>query len=122
MWCRMRIASLRLRINGCGAKTASCARVPVCQRPYWALRTQQLCQVMVVGPCGLRAICRRPASRRQHTERVVLAHTKEQSGLSLCSYALPGRRLPCFAVRGRPRMTEELREVGVDVGHPLPGR
>jgi hypothetical protein len=39
---------------------------------------------------------------------VVLAHIKEQSRLSLGSY-------------GRPRMTEELKEVGVDVGHPLPG-
>jgi putative transposase len=38
---------------------------------------------------------------------VVLAHIKDQSRLSLGSY-------------GRPRMTEELKEVGVDVGHPLP--
>jgi hypothetical protein len=42
-------------------------------------------------------------------DMVVLAHIKEQSRLSLGSY-------------GRPRMTEELKEVGVDVGHPLPGR
>ena len=35
---------------------------------------------------------------------VVLAHIKEQSRLSLGSY-------------GRPRMTEELKDVGVDVGH-----
>jgi transposase InsO family protein len=41
-------------------------------------------------------------------DMVVLAHIKEQSRLSLGSY-------------GRPRMTEELKEVGVDVGHPLPG-
>jgi putative transposase len=40
---------------------------------------------------------------------VVLAHIKEQSRLSLGNY-------------GRPRMTEELKEVGVDVEHPLPGR
>jgi hypothetical protein len=37
-------------------------------------------------------------------DMVVLAHIKEQSRLSLGSY-------------GRPRMTEELKEVGVDVGH-----
>jgi hypothetical protein len=40
---------------------------------------------------------------------VVLAHIKEQSPLSLGSY-------------GRPRMTEELKEVGVDVGHCRVGR
>lgn len=63
---------------------------------------------MNVSPRGLRAFRSRPASRRQHTDMVVLAHIKEQSRLSLGSY-------------GRPRMTEELKEVGVDVGHPLPG-
>jgi len=40
---------------------------------------------------------------------VVLAHIKEQSRLSLGSY-------------GRPRMTEELKDVGVDVGHRRVGR
>ena len=55
-------------------------------------------------------------------DMVVLAHIKEQSRLSLGSYALPDRRMTSFAVRGRPRMTEELKEVGVDVGHPLSGR
>jgi transposase InsO family protein len=64
---------------------------------------------MNVSPRGLRAIRRRPASRRQHTDMVVLAPIKEQSRLSLGSY-------------GRPRMTEELKEVGVDVGHRRVGR
>ena len=59
---------------------------------------------MNVSPRGLRAIRRRPASRRQHTDMVVLAHIKEQLRLSLGNY-------------GRPRMTEELKEVGVNVGH-----
>ena len=59
---------------------------------------------MNVSPRGLRAFHFRPASRRQRTDMVVLAHIKEQSRLSLGSY-------------GRPRMTEELKEVGVDVGH-----
>jgi putative transposase len=67
-----------------------------------------LCRVMNVSPRGLRAFRSRPASRRQRMDMVVLAHIKEQSRLSLDSY-------------GRPRMTEELKEVGVDVGHPLPG-
>jgi putative transposase len=64
---------------------------------------------MNVSPRGLRAIRRRPASRRQCTDMVVLAHIKEQSPLGLGSY-------------GRPRMTEELKEVGVDVGHCRVGR
>jgi putative transposase len=42
-------------------------------------------------------------------DMVVLAHIKEQSRLSLGSY-------------GRPRMTEELKEVGVEVGHRRVGR
>ena len=40
---------------------------------------------------------------------VVLAHIKEQSRLSLGSY-------------GRPRMTEELKELGLNVGHRRVGR
>ena len=40
---------------------------------------------------------------------VVLAHIKEQSHLSLGSY-------------GRPRMTKELKEAGLDVGHRRIGR
>ena len=83
---------------------------------------ERLCRVMNVSPRGLRAIRRRPASRRQRTDMVVLAHIKEQSRLSLGSYALPGRRMPSSAVRGRPRMTEELKDVGVDVGHRRVGR
>ena len=64
---------------------------------------------MNVSPRGLRAFRSRPASRRQRTDMVVLAHIKEQSRLSLGSY-------------GRPRMTEELKEVGLDVGHRRVGR
>ncbi|QIZ79223.1 IS3 family transposase [Thalassovita gelatinovora] len=74
-----------------------------------AFPIDRLCQVMNVSPRGLRAFRSRPASRRQRTDMVVLAHIKEQSRLSLGSY-------------GRPRMTEELKEVGVDVGHRRVGR
>ena len=74
-----------------------------------AFPTERLCQVMNVSPRGLRAFRSRPASHRQHMDMVVLAHIKEQSRLSLGSY-------------GRPRMTEELKEVGVDVGHRRVGR
>jgi transposase InsO family protein len=66
-------------------------------------------RLMNVGPRGLRAFRSRPASRRQHTDMVVLAPIKEQSRLSLGSY-------------GRPRMTEALQEVGIDVGHRRVGR
>lgn len=74
-----------------------------------AFSITRLCEVMNVSPRGFRAFRSRPASRRQRTDMVVLAHIKEQSRLSLGSY-------------GRPRMTEELKEVGIDVGHRRVGR
>ncbi|MEP0963368.1 MAG: IS3 family transposase [Roseobacter sp.] len=66
-------------------------------------------RVMAVSPRGLRAYRNRPASRRQRSDMVTLAHIKEQSRLSLGSY-------------GRPRMTEELKEIGLDIGHRRVGR
>jgi len=48
-----------------------------------AFATDRLCHVMNVSPRGLRALRSRPASRRQRTDMVVLAHIKEQSRLSL---------------------------------------
>ncbi len=71
--------------------------------------TNRLCDVMGVSPRGLRAFRSRPASRRQRSDLVTLAHIKEQSRLSLGSY-------------GRPRMTEELKEIGLDIGHRRVGR
>lgn len=68
-----------------------------------------MCRVMAVSPRGLRAHRSRPASRRQRSDMITLAHIKEQSRLSLGSY-------------GRPRMTEELKEIGLDVGHRRVGR
>ena len=64
---------------------------------------------MAISPRGLRAHRSRPASRRQRSDLVTLAHIKEQSRLSLVSY-------------GRPRMTEELKEIGLNVGHRRVGR
>jgi putative transposase len=64
---------------------------------------------MNVSARGLRAFRNRPAGRRQRSDMVTLAHIKEQSRLSLCSY-------------GRPRMTEELKEIGLDIGHRRVGR
>ena len=68
-----------------------------------------MCRVMAVSPRGLRAHRSRPASRRQRSDMVTVAHSKEQSRLSLGSY-------------GSPRMTEELKEIGLDVGHRRVGR
>jgi len=69
----------------------------------------RLCQIMEVSPRGYRAWRRRPMSRSQRQDLVVLAHIREQFRLSLCSY-------------GRPRMTEELKELGLHVGHRRVGR
>ena len=48
-------------------------------------------------------------SQRQRDDMVILAHISEQHRLSLQS---------C----GRPRMTEELQELGLKVGHRRVGR
>ncbi|MEN8950182.1 IS3 family transposase [Planktotalea arctica] len=69
----------------------------------------RMCHGMDVSPRGLRAFRNRPASRRQRSDLVTLAHIKEQSRLSLGSY-------------GRPRMTEELKEIGLNIGHRRVGR
>ena len=73
------------------------------------LPVSRLCRIMDVSPRGYRAWRRRPMSRRQRRDLVVLAHIREQFRLSLGSY-------------GRPRMTEELKELGLDVGHRRVGR
>ena len=61
----------------------------------WSIHAEQ------VGPTA----SVRPMSQRQRDDMVILAHIREQHRLSLESY-------------GRPRMTEELQELGVNVGHP----
>ena len=71
--------------------------------------TNRLRDVVGVSTRGLRAFRSRPANRRQRSDLVTLAHIKEQSRLSLNSY-------------GRPRMTEELKEIGLNVGHRRVGR
>jgi|TARA_B110001469_G_C9540535_1_gene268449 putative transposase len=74
-----------------------------------AFSIELMCRVMAVSPRGLRAYRSRPASRRQRSDLVTLAHIKEQSRLSLGRY-------------GRPRMTGELKEICLDVGHRRVGR
>ena len=49
----------------------------------------RMCHVMNVSARGLRAFRNRPASRRQRSDLVTLAHIKEQSRLSLGSYGRP---------------------------------
>lgn len=74
-----------------------------------AVSTTRLCQIMDVSSRGFRALRSRPACLRQREDMVLLAHIREQHRLSLQSY-------------GRPRMTEELKEIGLDVGHRRVGR
>lgn len=69
-----------------------------------AFCTQRMRDVLDVSTRGLRADRSRPASQRQRSDMVILAHIKEQSRLSSGSY-------------GRPRMTEELKEKGLNLGH-----
>ena len=64
---------------------------------------------MNVNSRGFRAYRSRPISHSQRKDMVLLAHIREQHRLSLGSY-------------GRPRMTEELKELGFDVGHRRVGR
>jgi len=74
-----------------------------------ALPAERLCQIMNVSSRGFRAYRSRPISQSQRKDMVLLAHIREQHKLSLGSY-------------GRPRMTEELKELGLEVGHRRVGR
>jgi len=74
-----------------------------------AYSIELLCRVLKVTSRGLRAWRSRSISQRQRDDMVLLAHIREQHRLSLGSY-------------GRPRMTEELKELGFNVGHRRIGR
>ena len=74
-----------------------------------SLPQEHLCELLNVTSRGYRAWRNRPASSRQREDMVLLAHIREQHRLSLNSY-------------GRPRMTEELKELGLEVGHRRIGR
>jgi hypothetical protein len=140
MWCRKRIWASPKRMTGFGARYCYLtAHACMCERAHsqggkgdpkkdhgvlrepkavrfkfieehrFAFSIGRVCDVMDVSPRGLRAFRNRPASRRQRSDLVTLAHIKEQSRLSLGSY-------------GRPRMTEELKEIGLNIGHRCVGR
>ena len=68
-----------------------------------------LCRVLQVTSRGYRAWKTRPISQRQREDMVLLAHIREQHRLSLQSY-------------GRPRVTQELQELGFPVGQRRVGR
>ena len=70
---------------------------------------ETLCRVMQVSSGGFRAWRTRPMSQRQRDDMVLLAHIRAQFKLSHYSY-------------GRPRMTEDPRELGFDVSHHRVGR
>ena len=74
-----------------------------------SLPIDRLCQIMDVSSRGYRSWRRRPISQNQRKDIVLLAHIRDQFALSLGSY-------------GRPRMTEELKELGFEVGHRRVGR
>ena len=73
------------------------------------LTRSHLCRLMGVSEHGLHAWKHRPPSHRQRRDMVLLAHIRDQQRLSLGSY-------------GRPRMTEELNELGLRVGQRRVGR
>lgn len=73
------------------------------------LTRSHLCRLMGVTERGLHAWKHRPPSQRQRRDMVLLAHVRDQHRLSLGSY-------------GRPRMTEELNELGLQVGQRRVGQ
>jgi len=69
----------------------------------------RMCRILRVSSRGYRAWRTRSPSQRQRGDMVLLAHIRDQHARSLQSY-------------GRPRMTEELQELGLTVGHRRVGR
>lgn len=74
-----------------------------------AYTIERLCRVLDVTSRGFRAWRSRPMSQRQRVDLRLLVHIKEAYKLSLQTY-------------GRPRMVEELRDMGFVVGHRRVGR
>ncbi len=71
--------------------------------------TARLCQLFGISRSGFYAWRSRPASRRAREDVVLLAHIQTEFEARHRSY-------------GRPRMVEELRELGFRVGHTRIGR
>lgn len=73
----------------------------------WSI--ESLCRVLRVSTRGYRAWISRPVCQRQRTDLKVLVHIRGHFVLSNSTY-------------GRPRMTMELKEAGLDVGERRVGR
>lgn len=73
------------------------------------LSQARLCELFCVSDRAYRAWRHRPICQSQRSDMILLTHIREQYRLSLGSY-------------GRPRMTEELKELGFQVGHRRVGR
>lgn len=73
------------------------------------MSVDRLCRILDVTSRGYRSWRSRPVSNRQRQDMILLAHIREQHHLCLGSY-------------GRPRMTQELKEIGLRVGHRRVGR
>ena len=76
-------------------------------RSRWSI--ESLCRVLRVSTRGYRAWISRPVCQRQRTDLKVLAHIREHFVLSNSTY-------------GRPRMTKELKEAGLDIDERRIGR
>ena len=76
------------------------------QKEEWPV--EFFCRVMQVTSRGFRARGTRAMIQLQRDNMVNLGHTREQHRFSLEIY-------------GRPRMTEKLQELGVNVGHQCVG-
>ena len=76
-------------------------------RACWSI--ERLCRILQVSTRGYRAWVSRRVCQSQRTDLKVLAHIREQYALSNQSY-------------GRPRMTAELKEAGLNVGERRVGR
>ena len=70
---------------------------------------ERLCRALAVTSRGFRAWRSRPMSQRQRDDLRLLVHIKEAYKLSRRTY-------------GRPRMVEELKDMGFVVGHRRVGR
>jgi len=80
----------------------------ICKHRHdWSI--ERLCQVLQVSTRGYRAWKIRPACLRQRIDFKALAHIREHFALSNSTY-------------GRPRMTKELKEAGLDIGERRVGR
>ena len=78
-------------------------------RHVWRIET--MCRVMEVTTRGYRAWVKRPMSARARGDMRILAHIKNQ-------YAQEDKK-GALGTYGRPRMTAELKEIGLEHRAPI---